>query len=98
MAVNESGVDPSGAPFDFKGTTYAALAPNVRNMGGTVQWDNQAKTATVVLDGRTATVRMADENVILDGNNVPLLAPPLVVDDALYVPRTFFGDVLNRTL
>lgn len=91
-------IDTQGNPFDFKGTTYVAVAPVVRQMGGTIDWDNLAKTATIALDGRTVTVQMANEQVTVDGRSLPLTSPPLVVDDTLIVPRTFFGDVLNRPL
>jgi hypothetical protein len=91
-------IDKSGNPFEFKGKPYVALAPVVRQMGGQVEWDNMAKTAFVTLDGRNVTVGMANEQVDVDGQSVALTAPPLVVDDTLIVPQSFFGDVLNRPL
>ncbi|MGV3616872.1 MAG: copper amine oxidase N-terminal domain-containing protein [Fimbriimonas sp.] len=91
-------IDTSGQPFDFKGRTYVALAPVVRRLGGTVDWNNDTKQATVGLDGHLVTVQMANETVQFNGQPVNLDAPPLVVDDTLIVPRVFFGDVLNRSI
>jgi hypothetical protein len=91
-------IDTSGNPFEFKGSSYVALAPVIRQMGGEVQWDNMAKTAFVTLGGQNLSVQMANEEVTLDGRQMRLTNPPLVVDDTLIVPRTFFADVLNRPL
>lgn len=91
-------IDSTGQPFDFKGRTYVALAPVVRQLGGDVDWNNETKKATVTLDGKVATVQMANEIVEIDGSTHPLNAPPLVVDDTLIVPEVFFGDVFNRPI
>jgi hypothetical protein len=91
-------IQTNGTPFDFKGRTYVALAPVVRRMGGSVDWDNETKKASVTLDGRHVTLQMANETAQLDGRDVLLTAPPLVIEDTLIVPSAFFGDVLNRPL
>jgi hypothetical protein len=91
-------IDQSGEPFEFKGHTYVALAPVVRGWGGEVAWDNVTKRATILLDGRTVRVQMANEEVETEDGTQTLDAPPLVVDETLIVPRTFFGDILNRPL
>jgi hypothetical protein len=91
-------VDTSGNPFEFNGYTYVALAPVIRRMGGSVNWDNTTKTAQVALDGRTATVQMANDAVTIDGRQVRTVAPPLVTEDTMIVPTAFFGDVFNRPL
>lgn len=91
-------IDTTGQPFDFKGRTYVALAPVVRRMGGAVDWNNETKKATVILDGHTANVQMANDNIEIDGRTLTLNGTPLVVDDTLIVPEVFFGDVFNRPL
>jgi|GEM_PF-2976507 len=97
MATNET-IDTSGRPFNFKGMSYVALAPAVRQMGGTVDWDNANKQAHISLDGRVVVVQMANESVTIDGQVRQLTSPPLVIDGNLIVPQSFFGDALNRPL
>jgi hypothetical protein len=89
-------IDTTGKPFDFKGRSYVALAPIVRQLGGDVEWNNETKKATVTLDGHTANVQMANENIEIDGRTQTINGTPLVVDDTLIVPQVFFGDVFNR--
>ncbi|RYG34669.1 copper amine oxidase N-terminal domain-containing protein [bacterium] len=90
--------DPSGNAFDFHGSSYVALTPNLRKLGGEVEWDNATKSATVTLNGKTATVRMAEESVTVDGVQQPLSGPSLVKDDVLYVPASFFRDVFGQSI
>ncbi len=88
-------IDSSGQPFDFKGESYVALAPAIRNMGGDIQWDNTTKTAQATLGQRTLSIQMANDSVTVDGQQVQLSAPPLVVDDTLIVPADFFAQALG---
>ncbi len=91
-------IDPTGKPFDFKGRSYVALAPALRQMGGRVEWNNSTKQATAELDGHQIAIQMANESVQVNGQTIQLTAPPLVVDDTLIVPRSFFEDALGRSV
>ena len=80
------------------GTQYVAIADAVRENGGEVSWDNESKVANLKLGSMTAVVRMADENVEVNGHVRRLEAPPLVMDDTLFVPMEalrLFGVTLS---
>lgn len=79
--------------IDHKGTEYVPFKDMVAAYSGTIEWDNEAKTAQAYLGGRHLVIRMADEQVEVDGQMVRADAPPFVKDDTLYVPAS-----LMRTL
>jgi hypothetical protein len=83
---------------EINNQSYVPLREAVESVGGTVEWDNQTKTATVTSDGRIISVRMADENVVVDGVSRHLQRPPLVKDDTIYVPEEFFSTALGRAV
>jgi hypothetical protein len=81
---------------DINGVQYVALQDGIQQVGGTVQWNNESKQATVSSGSNTALVTMADNNVTVDGRTIALSAPPLVKNDTLYVPVDFFANVFGR--
>lgn len=91
-------VDPSGTPFSLRGHRYAALLPNLEKMGGALRWREPDRVAEISLDGREAHLAVGESKAVLDGREVPLPNPVLVIDGVLYVPQSFFADVLNRPI
>src|SRR5688500_4792105 len=69
---------------------YVPLRDVVEQLGGTVTFDNNTKTAKATIGQWVATVQMAEENVDVSGTPVRLSAPPFVEDGQMYVPFDFF--------
>jgi hypothetical protein len=80
----------SAEPRSEMGQTYVPLDELVRKLGGTTTWDNEQKAATATIGQWTATVRMADPNVDVNGAAVTLPAPPFDEEGVLWVPAEFF--------
>lgn len=80
----------------FFGDRYVPLKTALDTLGGKVEWDNAAKRATVHANGKTILVTLAQTAVEVNGNIVNLSAPPLVDDNALYVPDDFFTNVVGQ--
>ena len=77
---------------------YVPLRDLVEALGGSVSFDNDAKTATSTIGPWVATVQMGNENVSVAGDNnttqVGLTAPPFVDESGtMFVPFDFFRDV-----
>lgn len=72
---------------------YVPLAQIVQAMGGSATWDNNSKTATVTLPGKTIAIQMANETVKLNGIDSKLSALPFVLDNTMYVPWDFFRSI-----
>jgi len=80
--------------INVDGKKMVALRSALEEMGGKVSWDNDAKQASIELNGRTTVVTMADENAEFDGSVKTLSSAPLVKDGVLYVPEDFFPAIL----
>jgi hypothetical protein len=74
---------------------YVPLADLIEQLGGQVSWDNTSKVATATIGRWVATIPMANRNVDVSGTPVTLAADPIVDDDRMYVPATFFHDAFG---
>ena len=83
-------------PFLHGDKHYVSLREVLGALGGTVDFDNNAKVATAVIGPWTAQITMGDTNVTVNGNGsdvpVTLTAPAYVEDDQMFVPFDFFRD------
>lgn len=77
-------------PHDQNGTLYVPFKQVVDALGGSVTWDNEAKTATAVIGQWTATFMLASDTADVNGTAVPFPAPSYVEGGELYVPADFF--------
>lgn len=77
---------------------YVALRDALDTFGGTVDWDNAAKRATIHANGKTIIATMGDVNVEANGGMITISNPPLIEDGALYVPEDFFLNVVGRSI
>jgi Copper amine oxidase N-terminal domain len=85
-------------PRIIQNRLYVPLAEVVERLGGRVDWDNNNKVATAAIGQWNATIRMADRNVDVSGTPVTLIADPLVDQDVMYVPASFFHDAFGYTV
>jgi hypothetical protein len=91
-SLNGQNATISQEPVERNGRHYVPLAEVVEQLGGAVQWDNDAKTAHATIGQWTANLRMGDSNVDVNGTPVTLSSPPFVENDTMYVPWDFFRD------
>ncbi len=75
------------------GVTYVPLAEVVKELGGTISWDNTAKKATLNVKGRNAEVDLNDRIVKVDGQEKMLAASPFVEEGRVYVTPDFLDQV-----
>ena len=75
------------------GVTYVPLASIVRQLGGSIDWNHAAKTATLNVRGHSAIVDLNDRVISVDGQNRSLTADPIIEDDRLYVPPDFLDQI-----
>ena len=84
-------------PFLHGDKHYVSLREVTEALGGSVTFDNDAKTSTATIGPWAATVTMGsgDVQVVGNGNTTPvtLTAPAYVDNDEMYVPYDFFRDV-----
>jgi hypothetical protein len=96
--VQGQAVSLNEEPRIIQDRLYVPLAELVEQLGGRVDWDNENKIATAAIGKWTATIRMADRNVDVSGTPVTLIADPIVDQDTMYVPASFFKDAFGYTV
>ena len=82
----------------FFGTTYVPLKSALDSLGGTVEWDNAAKRATVHANGKTILVTMESTQAEANGDMFTLSQPPMVQNGVLYVTEDFFDNVVGQSV
>lgn len=82
----------------FFNARYLPLKEGLDQVGGTVDWDNAAKRATVHANGKTILVTMGELSVEANGAQLSLTQPPLIEGGHLYVPEEFFPNVVGRSV
>src|SRR5688572_24711765 len=75
------------------GVQYVPLASLVQQLGGTIEWDNTAKKATMTVRGRNAEVDINDRIVRIDGQETVLNSTPIIQEDRLYVTPDFLDQI-----
>jgi hypothetical protein len=75
------------------GVQYVPLASIVQQLGGTIDWDNTTKKASLTVRGRSAEVDINDRIVRVDGQERVLNSTPFVDDGRLYVTPDFLDQL-----
>jgi hypothetical protein len=74
----------------MNGTLYVPVKDIAGVLGGSVDWDNDTKTATVNIDPWSATVDVGEQQAQVNGTPVRFSAPLVNEDGTLWVPAEFF--------
>lgn len=82
----------------FFGSRYVPLKDALDTIGGTVEWDNIAKRATIHANAKTILVTMESPSVESNGSQYTISQAPLVQNGVLYVPEDFFSEVVGQNL
>lgn len=88
--LNGQAANIAEEPHDQNGTLYVPFAQVVQALGGTVTWDNDAKTASATIGQWTANFMLAADTADVNGTTVQFSAPSYVEAGELYVPADFF--------
>jgi len=70
----------------YRGVTYLPLRECFELLGGTVQWDAAARTATVVFESSVIALQPGAPTALVDGEEAALASPARLVNGALMVP------------
>lgn len=71
--------------IERNGTQYVPLKETVEELGGSVRWDNESKSATVNVKQSTAMLDANSTTIMVNGQQKSLSATPILEDGHLYV-------------
>ncbi len=86
------------APVVEEGVALIPVRHVLEQVGAQLRWDNQTKTATLRLGGRTATLRVRANEVQIDGRTLPLDAPLRIVRGRVLIPASALREILNAEI
>ena len=64
-------------------------------LGATVNWDSQTQTVIMSLDGTTVSLRIGDMHAYVNGQQVSLDVPALIINGRTMVPLRFVSEALG---
>jgi hypothetical protein len=96
-------VDAAPIAFDVAPTVEdgVALIPVrhvLEHLGAQLRWDNQTKTATLQVGGRTAVLRIRENEAQVDGETLPLEARLRIVRGRVLIPASALREILDAEL
>ncbi len=99
--IAKSGIDVTieGLPVAFdqkpllvEGSLLVPFRPVFEKLGLTVQWDNSSATVSGTKPGTQIKLRIGSQEAEVNGQPVPLAAPPQIIAGSTYVPLRFIGE------
>ncbi|MCS6919655.1 MAG: copper amine oxidase N-terminal domain-containing protein, partial [Fimbriimonadales bacterium] len=83
------------APQVEDGVALAPLRPILEQLGASLRWDNQSKTAYAELNGKAITLRVRENQILVNGESVPADAPLRILRGRVLVPASALREMLD---
>ena len=77
-------------PRNLGGPIYVPLRQVMEQIGGTLSWDSEGKTAGATYQGKHARIPTNSSDITVDGQTVSLSVPPSMDGNDVWVPVEFF--------
>lgn len=97
----EQDIDPgyATAPVINNGTTFVPIRAIVELWGGSINWDNTARTITISLNGNTVVLTIGSTTATVNGETATLSSAPYVsATGRTMVPIRFLAEKLDLTV
>ena len=92
VTVNGTAVTFDAQPFIEQDVTLVPMRAIMDNLGATVVWDAQTKTATAKKDDKTVVLTIDSKVAMVNGQAVELEAAAKIVGNRTFVPVKFIGE------
>ncbi|MBQ4630336.1 MAG: discoidin domain-containing protein [Clostridia bacterium] len=83
-------------PYVKAGTTLVPSRFIIEALGGKVDYDDKSRTAHISLNGKTIDITAENEQMIVDGEKVPLSHPAQISHDRLFIPVRAMGELADK--
>ena len=92
VTVNGTAVTFDAQPFIEQDVTLVPMRAIMDNLGATVVWNAQTKTATAKKDDKTVVLTIDSKVAMVNGQAVELEAAAKIVGNRTFVPVKFIGE------
>lgn len=82
-------------PVIREGRTLFPIRVLTETFGATVDWDKEARTVTIEIDGKVIVLDLEKKEGIVDGEAIPLDTKPEIVQNRTVVPLRFILETMG---
>lgn len=86
------------SPEIVSGKTYVPLRATGDIFKAGINWDNATKKVTFTMDGKTIELWIGKNTASVDGQEVPLSSPPIILNSSTYVPIRFVSEQMGASV
>lgn len=86
------------SPEIVSGKTYVPLRATGDIFKAGIDWDNATKKVTFTMDGKTIELWIGKNTASVDGQEVPLSSPPIILNSSTYVPIRFVSEQMGASV
>jgi hypothetical protein len=86
------------SPEIVSGRTYVPLRATGDIFNAKIDWDSTAKKVTFTMDGKTIELWIGKTTATVDGVDVPLSSPPIILKNSTYVPIRFVSEQMGSNV
>lgn len=98
VQLNGQPLQTSVAPIQYRGRTLVPMRDIFEALGAKVQWDAYTQGITATRAATTVKMQMGRASASLNGQNVRLDQPPLMVNGRTMVPLRFVSEAMGATV
>lgn len=80
----------------ISGRVYVPVRKIFELFNGSVEFDQVTQTVTGKVDRTTISLKIGENSALVNGNQVPLDAPALIINDRTLVPARFIAECLGK--
>ena len=96
--VNNKVVTGDAAPYVANDRTYVPIRALAESFGADVDWDNDARTVTIVRGDKTIVMTVDKTTYTVNGEEATMDVAPEITGDRTYVPVRFVAEALGFTV
>ena len=85
-------------PFVLNGRTVLPVRFLAETLGAEVTWNDETKTATIILGGQTITITAGQREMFKDGESIELDVPATIIDGRTFLPLRKIAEALGRAV
>ena len=85
-------------PIVIEGRTMLPVRAIFEALGGSVNWSQETKTATITFEDRTVSVRHLEKTMKVNGEEKDLYIPSVIIDGRMYVGARGVSEGIEKTV
>jgi tetratricopeptide (TPR) repeat protein len=91
VIINDLDIELKASPKVINGITYVPFCPILKALGWKVSWNISRKTASSTKGDEKIELRIGSTDAILDGEQVKLENPPIIINSTPYIQSSFIA-------